>query len=284
MMKSLDEKIAYYKANPKLGDPQWEREWADLLVLKHSKARLPTEAELARALNYAEGEFHLRGHVSAEQWAEGLAFGRGTPEPEDKRRVRHMIGQLSDAQWLRIAERANHLAQREGEAPRYQRDRARRSASRDPKRFRSSLNARGQFHKKRSGTSSFMQRHAQVYASPSIKRSPDYKRAVRMEKSLHQRYPGAVFGAAPLPSAGRREAERVMKAFERAHFYDWADNYRRALKYKTSHARPSQARDSGRDPKRPRKYKPKSDSKSAARIGNRNSYLVLYKQPIKAKP
>lgn len=104
-------------------------------------------------------------------------------------------------------------------------------------KLRSSFNARGKFHKKRPGTPSFMDRHGQVYASPSIKRSPDYKRAVRMEKSLHQRYPGAVFGNSPLPSAGRREAERVMKAFERAHFYDWADNYRRALKRKTTAGR-----------------------------------------------
>src|SRR5512143_1301177 len=48
----LDAEIAEFLAKPKLGDPKWEREWSDLLTEKHSKARMPTIDEMARALRY----------------------------------------------------------------------------------------------------------------------------------------------------------------------------------------------------------------------------------------
>lgn len=80
--------------------------------------------------------------------------------------------------------------------------------------------------------STFVSRHAKNYADESTRRSPVYKQAVRMEKELHRKYPGQVFGSNPLTPAARQEAKKVMRAFERAHFYDWADNYRRALSRK----------------------------------------------------
>lgn len=116
----LDREIAEFMASPKLGDKTWERQWSELLTERHSKARMPTIDELARALSYVEREYVIReGRVDMEQWAEGLAFGRYPGDAEDKRRARELVGQVSAATWLRAAERANHLAQEQGEAPRY---------------------------------------------------------------------------------------------------------------------------------------------------------------------
>lgn len=116
----LDREIAEYMANPKLGDKTWEREWSELLTERHSKARMPTVDEMARALRYVENEYVIRdGRVDMEQWAEGLAFGRYAGDAEDKRRAKEMLDQVSAATWLRAAERANYLAREQGEAPRY---------------------------------------------------------------------------------------------------------------------------------------------------------------------
>lgn len=119
----LDAEIAAFLAKPqKLRDPKWEREWASLLAEKHSKARAPTLDEIARALEYVEREYVIKnGHVDAEQWAEGLAFGRYAADAENKRRAKEVIGQLSTGEWRRIAERANYLARQQGEAERYSR-------------------------------------------------------------------------------------------------------------------------------------------------------------------
>lgn len=115
----LDREIAEFLAKPKLGDPKWEREWADLLHEKHSKARVPTIDELARALRYIESEYKLGGSIDGEQWAEGLAFGKYAGDAEHRREARGLFKQLSHGEWLRIAERANYLAREQGEAPRY---------------------------------------------------------------------------------------------------------------------------------------------------------------------
>lgn len=115
----LDREIAEFLAKPKVGDPKWEREWADLLAERHTKARMPTIDEFARALRYIENEYVLKDRIDMEQWAEGLAFGRYAGDAEEKRRVREMIKQLPDAAWLRAAERANYLAREQDEAPRY---------------------------------------------------------------------------------------------------------------------------------------------------------------------
>jgi hypothetical protein len=115
----LDREIAEYLAKPKLGDKQWEREWADLLQEKHTKARLPTIDEVARAFRYIENEYVLKGNIDGEQWAEGLAFGRYAGDAEQKRMAKEMFDQLSTANWLRLAERANYLLMQEGEKPRY---------------------------------------------------------------------------------------------------------------------------------------------------------------------
>lgn len=119
----LDREIAEFTANPKLGDPTWEREWADLLAEKHAKARLPTLAELAHAYSYIEREYVISdGRIDAEQWAEGLVFGqRSSVDTSDKRHAEDAFGQLSVGKWLRIAERANYLAREQGETPRYTR-------------------------------------------------------------------------------------------------------------------------------------------------------------------
>ena len=116
----LDRRIAVSLANPKPGNAEWEREYADLLVEKHSKARMPTVDELARALQYIEGEYVIKnGRVNMEQWAEGLAFGRYSGDAEDKRLVKGVINQFPRAEWIRTAERANYLLAREGEPARY---------------------------------------------------------------------------------------------------------------------------------------------------------------------
>ncbi len=117
----LDREIAEFIAKPKLGDPKWEREWGDLLAEKHTKARLPTIDELARALTYIEREYVLReGRADMEQLAEGLAFGqRSSIDSEDKRRAKEMFEQVSSGTWLRVAERANYLSREQNEAPRY---------------------------------------------------------------------------------------------------------------------------------------------------------------------
>lgn len=116
----LEKDIAEYMANPKIGDKKWEHEWADLLSEKHAKARMPTVDELARALRYIESEFVIKGgRVSAEHWAEGLAFGRYAGDDDHKFQAEHMLEQLSAGKWLRIAEQANYLAREQGEAARY---------------------------------------------------------------------------------------------------------------------------------------------------------------------
>lgn len=117
----LEREIAHFLANPKLGDPAWERDWANLLTEKHSKARAPTVEELARAFHYIESEYRLEeeGNIDGEQWAEGLAFGRYAGDADDKRHAREAMKQLPHADWLRIAERANALSRQQGESPRY---------------------------------------------------------------------------------------------------------------------------------------------------------------------
>ena len=116
----LDREIAEFLAKPKLGDPKWEREWADLLTEKHSKVRTPTIDELARALRYIENEYVIKdGRIDMEQWAEGLAFGRYAGDAENKHQAKEAFKQLPHAAWLRAAERANYLAHEQGEAARY---------------------------------------------------------------------------------------------------------------------------------------------------------------------
>ena len=115
----LDREIAEFLAKPKIGDPKWEKEWADLLAEKHSKARLPTIDELARALRYIENEYVIKDRIDMEQWAEGLAFGRYAGDADDKRRAKEMFGQVSEATWLRAAERANRLSLDQDETRRY---------------------------------------------------------------------------------------------------------------------------------------------------------------------
>lgn len=66
-----------------------------------------------------------------------------------------------------------------------------------------------------------------VYSTPELKRTSTHKQAVRMENALARKYPG-LFGK-PIPRQARSEFQAVMRAWERAHFYGWADNYRRAL-------------------------------------------------------
>ncbi len=116
----LDREIAEFLAKPKVGDPKWEREWSDLLTEKHSKARMPTIDELARAFRYIEHEYNIEnGRIDTEQWAEGLAFGRYAGDAEDKLQAKEALKQLSPAMWLRVAERANYIAREQGEAARY---------------------------------------------------------------------------------------------------------------------------------------------------------------------
>ena len=116
----LDHEIAEFLAKPKLGDPKWERAWAGLLTEKHSKARMPTLDEIARALRYIEREFVIKGgRIDGEHWAEGLAFGKYAGDAEDKLQAKEALKQLPHAEWLRIAERANYLAREQDEAPRY---------------------------------------------------------------------------------------------------------------------------------------------------------------------
>lgn len=116
----LDKEIVEFLANPKVGEPKWERDWAGLLTEKHSKARLPTVDEIARALRYIEHEFIITdGRINGELWAEGLAFGRYPGDSEDKIYAKEVLKQLPVAEWLHIAERANYLAQEQGDAARY---------------------------------------------------------------------------------------------------------------------------------------------------------------------
>lgn len=120
----LDREIAALRAAPRLGDPAWERAWSDLLKERHSKARVPTIDELAHAFSYIEREYVIKeGRIDGEQWAEGLAFGqRYAIDVEDTRQAQAAAAQLSRGAWLRIAERANHLARDQGEAARYLRE------------------------------------------------------------------------------------------------------------------------------------------------------------------
>ena len=116
----LDKEITEFMAKPKIGDPAWEREWSELLTEKHSKARMPTAADVERALLYVEREYTLAdGNIDGEQLAEGLAFGRYAGDAEDKRRAKELFAQLPAAKWLRLAERANTLSREQDEAPRY---------------------------------------------------------------------------------------------------------------------------------------------------------------------
>lgn len=102
-------------------------------------------------------------------------------------------------------------------------------------------------------------RYGYNYATPSIKKQPTYKKALRMEKALARKYPGLF--SRPIPPNARREFEAVMKAWNRAHFYGWADNYRAALARKP-------ARDSVRSPSRG------SRDRRSDRAHNRNSYII----------
>lgn len=116
----LDKEIAEFMGKPKLGDPAWERAWSELLTEKHSKARMPTTDEVARAIRYIDNEYRLKDdRVSLEQLAEGLAFGRYAGDAEDKRRAKEMLEEISAATWLRTAERANFLSRDQLETPRY---------------------------------------------------------------------------------------------------------------------------------------------------------------------
>lgn len=116
----LDREIAEFLANPKTGDTAWEKQWAGLLREKHSKARVPTLDELARAFRYVQNEFVIKdGRIDGEQWAEGLAFGRYAGDADDKRHAKAALEQLSTAEWLSIAERANRLSLDQGEPQRY---------------------------------------------------------------------------------------------------------------------------------------------------------------------
>jgi hypothetical protein len=119
----LDAEIAAFLAKPqKLGNLEWERDWAALLSEKHAKARMPTVDELAHAFAYIEREYVIKdGRIDMEQWAEGLAFGqRSGIDAEDKRVARETLKQQPTGVWLRAAERANYLAREQGEAPRYE--------------------------------------------------------------------------------------------------------------------------------------------------------------------
>lgn len=116
----LDKEIAEFMANPKTGDAKWEREWSELLTEKHSKARMPTVDEVARAFRYVENEYVIKdGRIDMEQLAEGLAFGRYAGDAETRRDARELLDQLPAATWLRTAERANYIAREQGEDPRY---------------------------------------------------------------------------------------------------------------------------------------------------------------------
>ena len=115
----LDRELGEFLAKPKVGDPTWEREWSDLLTEKHSKARMPTIDEVARAFRYIENEYVLKDRIDMEQWAEGLAFGRYAGDTEEKRQAKEAFKQLPPATWLRVAERANRLSRDQDEAPRY---------------------------------------------------------------------------------------------------------------------------------------------------------------------
>lgn len=66
-----------------------------------------------------------------------------------------------------------------------------------------------------------------VYAREGDKRHPAYKRAVKLEHALARKYPGLF--SKPIPPHARREFAAVMRAWQRAHFYSWADNYRSAI-------------------------------------------------------
>lgn len=76
-----------------------------------SMTMVPTEQELAHAISYVMSEFRIvGGRVTDEQWAEGLAFGQRTAvDADDKFQAKHAIGQLSAAEWRRIAARAIEL-------------------------------------------------------------------------------------------------------------------------------------------------------------------------------
>lgn len=58
-----------------------------------------------------------------------------------------------------------------------------------------------------------------VYASPEVKRSASYKRAERLENQLAPQ-------GWTTPGLSRSNMERIADAWDRAGFYEWADNYR----------------------------------------------------------
>ncbi len=88
------------------------------------QTRIPTETEIASALNYLDGEF--TGHTyDGEQIAEALAFGRlldmtavRSVDPsyavELTLSAQHMRGAFTTDQWLRLAARADYLRASEG--------------------------------------------------------------------------------------------------------------------------------------------------------------------------
>ena len=74
---------------------------------------------LAVAVSYLSCEYRLLDGtgamrtgaiITAEMWAEGLAYGRGSCDSYDRLVARHMLPQLTDAEWARIAQRAAYLA------------------------------------------------------------------------------------------------------------------------------------------------------------------------------
>lgn len=118
----LERDLAALMGAPRLREPNYERALASALREKHTKARVPTLDELARAYSYIEREYVTRDGIDGEQWAEGLAFGqRSSVDIEDKEQARHALEHFDHATWLTIAERANYLASEQGEPQRYKR-------------------------------------------------------------------------------------------------------------------------------------------------------------------
>lgn len=117
---TLDEKIADFIANPKLGDPQWERDWRSLLSEKYGKARIPTLDELSAAASYIYREYIIDDQISGDQWAEGLAFSSRNPGHSGSMEIaREAFAQLPPGEWISIAELANQMAIDQRERPRF---------------------------------------------------------------------------------------------------------------------------------------------------------------------
>lgn len=79
--------------------------------------RKPTEREISEAIRYMENEFVLdpdvdgRVHLDSVHWIEGLAYGPGrgyAPEPHHVAQAREVMHQLTDAEWVGLADAADH--------------------------------------------------------------------------------------------------------------------------------------------------------------------------------